>query len=266
MTPMITPAQPLPTPGQPLSTPSYQPTPRTSWPVATPGRVPVTPGRVPVTPGRVPVTPGAYTPSQVAMTPGARPSVAIQRHMLRPATSNTDWAKAAEMWAKRKHDSPRRIPTPRDSPAIRPSPSPLYRPSPSPLYRPSPSLSFDDDDDENAGDATPLIDERWGNRGLNNLDITEVKRWIAIGEPLQNLKSALHNLFLVIISAAYHYWCQYRLSECYIWMETSLKMHTDEIGLNSITCNRWPCLFLKIWVTNIRVVYKILYIHVYMHM
>ncbi|XP_071094189.1 transcription elongation factor SPT6-like [Haliotis cracherodii] len=126
MTPLVTPSyhgQIATTPGgQPINTPSYNPTPRTAWPPTTPR-----------TPARTPqhrTTPGQTTQR---MTPRPTPST--------PAA--TDWAKAAEMWAKRKQDS-RKPTTPRShsSPRVRPSPSPMLDSSP------------------DGGDATPLIDER----------------------------------------------------------------------------------------------------------
>ncbi|XP_053375824.1 transcription elongation factor SPT6-like isoform X2 [Mercenaria mercenaria] len=95
-TPMMTPA------GQ--ATPSYQPTPKSQWPGATP--------RTPRSSGQ--------------STSGAKPG----------GSAGTDWAKAAEMWAKHKKMAPG---TPR-SPAVRPSPRRVEQ---------SP-----------AGDATPLFDER----------------------------------------------------------------------------------------------------------
>lgn len=112
MTPMLTPSYPgqtlQATPAHSLATPSYQPTPRsTIWPGATPSRTP-------------------------------------QRTQPRPTTSNTDWAKAAEMWAKRKQSG-----------ASTPKPgTPRHSSSSSPAVRSMPNST------EGAGDATPLIDER----------------------------------------------------------------------------------------------------------
>ncbi|KAL4223178.1 Transcription elongation factor SPT6 [Mactra antiquata] len=95
-TPMMTPAA--------QQTPSYQPTPKSQWPGATPR------------------TPRSSGQSTSGSKPGASSAV-------------TDWAKAAEMWAKHKKLAPG---TPR-SPAVRPSPRRVEQ---------SP-----------AGDATPLFDE-----------------------------------------------------------------------------------------------------------
>lgn len=99
-TPHMTPAA--------AATPSYQPTPKSQWPGATP--------RTPRSSGQ---------PTQSAPKPGG--------------SAGTDWAKAAEMWAKHKKMAPS---TPRSSQ------SPTVRPSPRRM------------DQSPAGDATPLFDER----------------------------------------------------------------------------------------------------------
>lgn len=110
MTPMLTPSyhsQTLQaTPAHSLATPSYQPTPRSAiWPGATPSRTP-------------------------------------QRTQPRPTTSSTDWAKAAEMWAKRKQSG-----------ASTPKPG-------TPRHGSSPAVRSVPNTTEGTGDATPLIDER----------------------------------------------------------------------------------------------------------
>lgn len=108
-TPMMTPSYSRGhnAPGTPSATPSYQPTPKTSnWPGATP---------------RTPRSSGHS--GQSAPKPGS-------------SGAGTDWAKAAEMWAKKRLTTSS---TPRRSPAVRQSPR---KPDQSP-----------------AGDATPLFDE-----------------------------------------------------------------------------------------------------------
>ena len=107
-----------------LPTPQYQPTPRQAagqWPGATPtggGRTPTGGGRTPTggarTPGVGSRTPGARTPG--ARTPGARTP---QRNT---AQTSQDWAKMAEMWAKRKQmevTGGRKPRTPRPEPSPR---------------------------------------------------------------------------------------------------------------------------------------------------
>ena len=81
--------------------------------------------------------PGSTTPQHQGQTPRAGPS-----------TAGMDWAKAAQMWAKRsgstKPTTPRHGQSPR---GVRPSP------------RPSPRH-----EGYGGGDSTPLFDERWSGR------------------------------------------------------------------------------------------------------
>lgn len=109
MTPMMTPTI-RPTPQYQLSTPQYQPTPRTQqWPV-TPGG-----GRTPQVVGATPTQGGGRTPQLVSATPGAgrtpqtldgrTPQQQPQQQQKSPRSinpSSQDWAKMAQMWAKRK--------------------------------------------------------------------------------------------------------------------------------------------------------------------
>lgn len=123
MTPMMTPSHPMTTPAnQTAQTPSYRPTPRAATTPAWPGATPKATPRI-----------GSTTPQHQGQTPRAGPSAA-----------GMDWAKAAQMWAKRsgstKPGTPRHGQSPR---GVRPSP------------RPSPRQ-----EGYGGGDSTPLFDER----------------------------------------------------------------------------------------------------------
>ena len=121
MTPMMTPSYQTGTamtPAQPMATPQYQPTPRQQqWPNATPSAGARTPSHRPATQPARPAPAGGST--STAGPGGALPSTTM------------DWAKAAEMWA-RKQQKKQKSPAPGESPMM----------------------------GTPGGDATPLIDER----------------------------------------------------------------------------------------------------------
>ncbi|PVD31669.1 hypothetical protein C0Q70_07087 [Pomacea canaliculata] len=177
MTPMMTPSSfvapaHITTPA--AATPSYQPTPRSSaWPGATP-RTPAvsrTPARSSAAVSRTPAnvhTPAVPTPVSRTPRSGASPSVAKPG-----STAGTDWARAAELWAKQRQNELKEIGgstprgstprggtprggTPRGNTPRHKSPRAPVLSSPAPL----PSTSFDAYDDSPQGDGTPLIDER----------------------------------------------------------------------------------------------------------
>lgn len=131
-TPMMTPSHAMATPAQqhPMTTPSYQPTPRQTpaWPGATPRQTPRG-METPSHPSRQPHTPHTPHTPHPGLTPRAGPS-----------SAGMDWAKAAEMWAKR--SAPPRTPREGRSPRVQPSP----RRTPQ-----TPQVE---------GDSTPLFDER----------------------------------------------------------------------------------------------------------
>ena len=182
MTPLMTPSSlmghggHMATPvGGPAATPSYQPTPRGMWPGATP-RTPAarTPALLSRTPGHNAPTPLARTPSRTPSRIGASPAVG-------KSTVGTDWARAAELWAKQRQTeitdlggTPRgstpggggggtpRAGTPRGG-TPRSGKSPRVAASPAPVA----STSYDrygggrgGGGDSPQGDGTPLIDER----------------------------------------------------------------------------------------------------------
>ena len=177
MTPMMTPSSfvaPMATPvGGPAATPSYQPTPRNAWPGATP-RTPATRAtpatRTPAVASRTPAnsaTPLARTPSRTPL-PAASPAVGKTAGMS-SSGAGTDWARAAELWAKQRqtelaelganspHNTPRGTPrgTPRSTPHGK---SPRVSASPAPVA--STSYERYSGGDSPQGDGTPLIDER----------------------------------------------------------------------------------------------------------
>lgn len=192
MTPMMTPSSlmapggHMTTPvGGPAATPSYQPTPRSVWPGATP-RTPATRTPATRTPAMVSRTP-ANAPTPVVRTPSRTPRTAASPAVgksgaLGIAGVGTDWARAAELWAKQRQTemadlggtprgstpggTPRGTPrgstpggtprggTPRSTPR---SKSPRVSGSPAPVA----STSYDRyGGDSPQGDGTPLIDER----------------------------------------------------------------------------------------------------------
>ncbi|XP_076452893.1 transcription elongation factor SPT6-like [Babylonia areolata] len=190
MTPMMTPSSFVPPGGGHLATPvggsaatpSYQPTPRNAWPGATPrtpaARTPAT--RTPALASRTP----ANLPTPMARTPSRTPLPEVSPAMGKQPTSSssgasgagTDWARAAELWAKQRQSelaelgggtsSPRGSSatprgTPRGTPRSTPrSKSPRASSSASPAPVASTSYSQYGGGDSPQGDGTPLIDER----------------------------------------------------------------------------------------------------------
>ncbi|GAB6026482.1 hypothetical protein CHUAL_012908 [Chamberlinius hualienensis] len=135
-TPMMTPSyHAIATPSHIMQTPAYPATPRPTWS------------------HHAPTHSGHSSHSSQHQhqhhssghrTPSSRPSSSTQNPSVRASTSETDWKKAAELWAAkaRQTGKPENTPraTPRASPAVRTGNTPRVDSTP-------------------AGDATPLIDE-----------------------------------------------------------------------------------------------------------
>ncbi|XP_064619005.1 transcription elongation factor SPT6-like [Lineus longissimus] len=148
VTPMMTPSYhqgmtpsgrhqvtPAITPGR-VTTPQYQPTPRSGWNAG--GLTPRTSS------GLTPRTSSGMTPRA---TPGQRTPSGQRQQQVPPLGPNTDWAKAAQMWAKKKQEQSGGRATPRGTPRIT-----TPRIQPSPRVQQSPMVG--------EGGDTPLFDER----------------------------------------------------------------------------------------------------------